>query len=92
MRFSDEELMVMFAAGTAEALTMLYERYRHRIYRFAIGCLGSPADAEDTVQDVFLRVASCRGSLQTIGSFQSLVVSDLGQPDSRYRAPADIVE
>ena len=57
MNFSDEELMVMFAAGTAEAFDMLYDRYKNRIYGFALTCLRSPQDAEDAVQDIFLRVA-----------------------------------
>jgi hypothetical protein len=40
MTFSDEELMVMFSAGTTVAFDMLYERYNGRIYRFARAFLG----------------------------------------------------
>lgn len=56
MTFSDEELMVMFSAGTAVAFDMLYERYHGRIYRFARACLGLLPGAEDAVQEVFLRI------------------------------------
>lgn len=57
MKLSDEELMVMFAAGTTEAFDMLYDRYKHRIYALALASLRSAPDAEEVVQDVFLRLA-----------------------------------
>lgn len=70
MKVSDEELMVMFSAGTAAAFSMLYDRYRHRVYRFAVACLESAADAEDAVQEVFIRVAraATATSPQTVSS------------------------
>ena len=71
MQLSDEELMVMFSAGAIDAFTMLYERYRHRIYRFALNCLGVQADAEDVVQDVFVRVAGAADRYQPTARFRS---------------------
>ncbi|MBN1880502.1 sigma-70 family RNA polymerase sigma factor [bacterium] len=91
MRFSDEELMVMFAAGTTDAFTMLYERYRHRVFRFAVACLGSPADAEDAVQDVFLRVAGAADKYQPADRFRSWLfqisanrIRDIGRNRKRW--------
>ena len=71
MRFSDEELMVMYASGAREAFDILYERYRHRIYGFALTCLRNSADAEEIVQDVFLRVSSAAPRYRPEGRFKS---------------------
>ena len=73
MNFSDEELMVMFSAGTTEAFDILYDRYKHRIYGFVLGCLQSPADSEEVVQDVFLRVARSGHTYQPTKPFKSWI-------------------
>lgn len=41
-------------AGDASALEPLMERFASRVYRVACSITGSPADAEEVVQDVFL--------------------------------------
>lgn len=69
MRIGDEELMTMFAAGVSEAFDMLYERYKHRIYRFAAASLRSMSCAEEVVQDVFMRLASAAPTYQPRGKF-----------------------
>lgn len=71
MIFSDEDLMVMFAAGVKEAFDMLYERYRHRLYGFAMACLQNPSDAEDAVQDVFLSIARSAGRYEPRNRFHA---------------------
>ena len=71
MKLGDEELMAMFSAGMSEAFDMLYERYRHRLFRFALSCLKSQEDAEDTVQEVFLRVARAAPRYQPQGKFKA---------------------
>ncbi|MFC1852979.1 RNA polymerase sigma factor [candidate division CSSED10-310 bacterium] len=71
MRFNDEELMVLFASGTKEAFDMLYERHRHGLYRFARSCLKCSADAEDVVQDVFIRVSQAAARYHPRGRFKS---------------------
>ncbi len=78
MKFSDEELMVMFAAGTTEAFDMIYDRYRDRIYRFALSCLGSTPDAEDAVQEVFLSMARSAARYQPRNRFKSWIFQIAG--------------
>ncbi len=73
MKFGDEELMVMFAAGVTEAFDMLYERYRDRVFRFGTACLHDPSDAEDLVQEVFLRVARSAARYKPRGRFRSWI-------------------
>jgi len=71
MKFSDEELMVMFASGVTPAFDMLYERHKHRIFRFALACLQNQEDAEDAVQEVFIRAARSAKRYQPTGRFMS---------------------
>ena len=49
-------------AGFAE----LYERHYEAVFRAALRVTGSPADAEDVLQTVFLRVMSQGGNLEEI--------------------------
>ena len=73
MKFSDEELIVMYASGAREAFDMIYERYRDRIYRFARTCLKDEGDAEDLVQDVFIRVSRAAPRYRPRGRFRSWI-------------------
>ena len=52
----DDELISRIAAGDREAFALLYRRYRADVYRFAAHVSGSPAVADDVVQDVFVAV------------------------------------
>jgi RNA polymerase sigma-70 factor (ECF subfamily) len=56
MTESDEQLIAAVAAGDREAFGALYRRRRPDVYRFALHMTGTPATAEDVVQDVFLLV------------------------------------
>lgn len=42
--------------GDVEALGVLFELFGDRVYRLCLNILGSPADAEDATQEVFLRI------------------------------------
>jgi RNA polymerase sigma-70 factor (ECF subfamily) len=43
-------------AGDPQALESLFETYADRLYRLALGLLGDPFEAEDIVQEAFLKV------------------------------------
>jgi len=43
---------------------VLFETYHDRIYRYVLGLMKSPAEAEDLTQDTFLRVYRCGDSLR----------------------------
>ena len=51
---SDPELVERARAGEREAFGCLYRRHQAYVYRFARAMTGSPALAEDIVQEVFL--------------------------------------
>ena len=60
-------------AGLAE----LYQRHYEAVYRAALRVTGNPADAEDVLQTVFLRVAASGGN-----------VDDLALPGAYFRRAA----
>lgn len=54
---SDEELMAAVAIGDARALATLVERFAARIHAFLVHQTGSRDDADDLLQDTWVRVA-----------------------------------
>ena len=54
---SDEQLLALFRAGSAEAFSTLHDRYRQRLFAYVRQMLSgaSRQDAEDVLQDVFVR-------------------------------------
>jgi RNA polymerase sigma factor (sigma-70 family) len=52
---TDEQLMDEYCAGDLAAFAALFDRYRHRLARFAVRFVGADG-ANDVVQQVFLRV------------------------------------
>ena len=52
---SDEALVRRVLAGETEVYEELVKRYRIRLGRYAVRMLGSEADAEDALQDTFIR-------------------------------------
>ncbi|HTN23408.1 MAG TPA: sigma-70 family RNA polymerase sigma factor [Solirubrobacteraceae bacterium] len=56
---SDEQLVALFRAGNDAAFSVIHDRYRQRLFAYARQMLdGSRQDAEDALQDVFLRAYS----------------------------------
>ena len=53
---NDEQLMLAFQAGSNEAFTELFERYREPIYGFFRRRLADPARAEDLAQETFVAI------------------------------------
>src|SRR3954454_11364092 len=53
---SDDQLLALFRQGDEDAFQVIHERYRQRLFAYARQMLaGSRSDAEDAMQDVFLR-------------------------------------
>jgi len=50
------DLALRCQAGEAEAFDILFSQHKDQVYRIAIALLKQPQDAEDAVQEVFLRV------------------------------------
>jgi RNA polymerase sigma-70 factor (ECF subfamily) len=52
----DGDLVAAVAAGRDAALSVLYDRYHRQCFGFALRILGSEGDAEEAVQETFVRV------------------------------------
>jgi RNA polymerase sigma factor (sigma-70 family) len=54
---SDDQLIALFRAGSEEAFSVIHDRYRQRLFAYVRQMLstGPRADAEDVLQDVFVR-------------------------------------
>lgn len=59
----DQTLVIQLKGGSQLAFKQLFDRYTPRIYRFAISYLKSDPDAEELVQDVFLKLWEKRETL-----------------------------
>ena len=76
------------AAGRAEAFAALYDRYAAKLYRAAVAMLGSPQDAEDVVQETFLRAFRKRKEYRAIANFSTwlfTIAGNLAKSELRRR-------
>jgi RNA polymerase sigma-70 factor (ECF subfamily) len=70
---SDEDARILrgLRAGIEEAYEELIARYQQPVYNIAYRLLGSPADASDVVQEVFLKVFRGVGSFREHSSLRT---------------------
>jgi RNA polymerase sigma-70 factor, ECF subfamily len=52
----DGDLVTAIAGGRDAAVSVLYDRYHRQCYGFALRILGAESDAEEAVQETFVRV------------------------------------
>lgn len=69
-RFGGEKILQAVAAGDADALARVYDRYAEMLYGLAFRITESTADAEDIVHDVFVGLPEAIRSYQGRGSFE----------------------
>jgi RNA polymerase sigma factor (sigma-70 family) len=55
---SDEQLVALFRAGNDDAFRTIHDRYRQRLFAYTRQMLPGRQDAEDALQDVFVRAYS----------------------------------
>jgi len=68
---TEPELVKALSKGEIRAFNDLFQLYGNRIYRFAIGYMKSQTEAEELVQDVFLKVWERRFELKDNLSFKA---------------------
>lgn len=59
--------------GSSEAFQVLFDRYGPKIHRFSMGYLKSAQEAEEIVQEVFLKIWKVREELKSDKSLDSYV-------------------
>lgn len=70
---SEIQLIKAFKKGDAEAFKLLFERYHKRLYSFLFRLLKSREDAEEIVQETFLKIWESRESYWEDYPFESLL-------------------
>jgi RNA polymerase sigma-70 factor (family 1) len=64
--YEDRELLSRIAAGNQAAFHQLFDTYKERLFTFAFTLTHSRVDAEEVVQDVFMKLWETRSSLPAI--------------------------
>jgi RNA polymerase sigma-70 factor, ECF subfamily len=70
---ADEELMLSYGGGDADAFEALYRRHRGPLYRFLLRQVNDSAIAEELFQDVWMRVIDSRERYEPRARFTSWV-------------------
>lgn len=66
---TDAALMARYRKGDAAAFDVLFQRHNRGVYAFVLGYLHNRQAAEDTLQEVFMRVIRSRGSYEPSAKF-----------------------
>lgn len=67
----DKKLIALLRNGDQDAFKLLFEKYGTRLYLFSIKYLKEKEDAEDLLNEVFLKIWENKKNLKTDTSFQS---------------------
>lgn len=70
---SNEELLQLFKNDDPIAFYTLYERFSGRLYAFVYGFLKQESDAEDIVQEAFIKIWESRNKINLYSSFESFL-------------------
>ena len=68
---TEQELISLLRGGSQFAFERLFANYSQKLYRFSLSYLKSETEAEEIVQDVFLKLWENRHHLKSETSFQS---------------------
>jgi len=77
MPATPDDLLEGLAAGREEAFAALYDAYGARLFAAACGMLGSSAEAEDAVQDVFVGLVQARARLRQVENLKAYIFASL---------------
>ena len=73
--FELESLLVGVANGSQDAFSALYEQTKGRIYAFALSYLHSCHDAEDAMQDTFLKIRTAAHLYEAKGKLMAWMMT-----------------
>lgn len=68
---TEQQLISLLQSGSQYAFECLFESYSQKLYRFSLSYLKSEAEAEEIVQNVFLKIWENRNKIRKETSFQS---------------------
>jgi RNA polymerase sigma-70 factor, ECF subfamily len=70
---SNKELLLLLQKGDRVAFYNLYERYSKRLYGFVLQYVKVDTDAEEIVQEVFIKIWGKRKTIDVYSSFESFL-------------------
>jgi RNA polymerase sigma-70 factor (ECF subfamily) len=85
---SDEELIARFQGGDVYAFEQIVHRYKNPLINFVYHYLGDRIDAEDVIQETFLRVFKNKHLYKNIAKFSTwiyTIASNLAKTELRRR-------
>ena len=85
---TDEQLIANFQNGDRKSYNMLVHRYRDKLIRYLYGFSGDLDDAEDLVQETFLKVYIKKDSYKEIAKFSTwlyTIAKNLANTELRKR-------
>lgn len=71
MPLTDDELIDQVRAGDSSSYEELIDRYRNQVFNFVLRILGSRDEAEDILQDTFMKVYQSLGRYEKQSKFSS---------------------
>jgi len=77
-RPTDEELIERFQNGDVYAFDLIVKRYKNQLLNFIYRFLGNTEEAEDFVQETFLRVYRNRKAYQKVAKFSTWIYTIAG--------------
>ena len=86
LRPADEPLKEALAQGREEAFAALYDRFAPALFRVAVSLTGSPVDAEDAVQEVFVGVVRARAHMRNVEDLRAYLFAALRRAALRLAA------
>ena len=72
-QLSDEELLQRFQEGDLYAFDLIVHRYKDALFNFTYRYLGNSQEAEDVVQETFLRIFRNRFAYRQIAKFSTWI-------------------
>ena len=70
---SNTELVKLLRKGDMSAFDAIYERYCKRLYGFVFRYIKQEVDAEEIVQEVFIKIWESRKTIDSYSSFESFI-------------------
>lgn len=77
-KVTDEELIARFQQGDVQAFDILVRRYKDQLLNYVFRFVGNRSDAEDIVQETFLRVYKNKHYYKEIAKFSTWVYTIAG--------------
>jgi len=71
----DPLLIWKFKHGSRTALLRIYEKYKNDLLKLAVALVGDVNEAEDVVQDVFVRFAQSAATVRPVGNLRRYLVT-----------------